>query len=113
MSASRPRPHLCFLQHPEHSSMKRHPAVRVAGLLGIALFTQLTLVAADSTPVWQPSKTAGVTVIAEPDGKAKIVSTTSEFIVDSVASLPAKAGDAFAIELRVKVGIDMSAQPEL
>jgi hypothetical protein len=30
-----------------------------------------------------------------------------------VASLPAKAGDAFGIELRVKVGIDMSTQPEL
>src|SRR5687767_13561543 len=92
--------------------MKRYSAVLVVGFLSLAVFA-LRLVAADVTPVWQPSKTAGAIVIAEPGGKAKVVSTTTEFIVDSVTSLPAKPGDAFAIELRVKVGIDMSAQPEL
>jgi hypothetical protein len=33
--------------------------------------------------------------------------------VDSVASLPAKPGDGFAINVRIRVGIDQSAQPEL
>ncbi len=92
--------------------MKLRALLRRAALLPFAI-TGLRLAAANTAPTWQPPATAGVTLIAQPDGKVQITSTADEFVVDSVASLPAKGGDAFAVDVRVRVGVDMSAQPEL
>ncbi len=89
----------------------------VALLLHTLIVTSLpagALAAADHPPAWQPLKPAGLALERQPDGASRVVSPAAgEFIVDSIASLPAKTGACFEIELRLKAGIDMSAQPEL
>jgi hypothetical protein len=92
--------------------MKFPAPLRLSALLVFAAFS-VRVSAADASSTWQQPASAGVTLTSQPDGKAQIVSTVDEFVIDSVASLPAKVGDAFAIEVRTRVGIDMNAQPEL
>src|SRR5205814_3695349 len=92
--------------------MKFLTPLRGTALLLHALLA-LRIAAAEPTPIWLSPAAPGVTIAHEAGGKARIVSSADEFVLDSTASLPAKGGDAFAIEVRVKVGIDMSAQPEL
>ncbi len=86
---------------------------RHSTLLLTLVFGGLFRLGAADAASWQPSGDARATITPQPDGKAQIASTEQEFTVDSVASLPAKGGDAFAIDVRVRVGIDMNAQPEL
>ncbi len=90
--------------------MKLSPTLRFVPLLALATMGLAPFAAANS---WQPPATDGIIVSAQPDGKIQIVSTKEEFTVDSVATLPAKGGDAFAVEVRTRVGIDMNVQPEL
>src|SRR5687768_2960312 len=94
--------------------MKNVPLLHLPWGRGVltAVFV-VSLTAADAQPTWQRTGTAEVAITPQPDGKVQIASKAAEFTVDSVASLPAKGGDAFAVDVRVKVGIDMNAQLEL
>ena len=72
------------------------------------------LVAADSAPTWLPPQVAGVTAAPQPDGMWHITSPVGgDYSIESSQSLPAKPGDNFGVKVRVQVGIDMNALPEL
>ncbi|MDO8543040.1 MAG: hypothetical protein Q7S40_21555 [Opitutaceae bacterium] len=81
------------------------------------LFTPLSLFpvfAAAQSPGWLPPQTAGVTVTAQPDGNWHLTSpATGDYSIESAESLPAKPGGAFALKVRIQVGLDMNALPEL
>src|SRR5687767_15664614 len=73
-----------------------------------------SLVAADSAPTWLPPQVAGITAAPQPDGIWHITSPVGgDYSIESSQSLPAKPGDSFAVKVRVQVGIDMNALPEL
>ncbi len=94
--------------------MKSAPSNRLLTfLLALAAGTGTFAAAAESAAPWLPPATEGVTVMAQPDGKVQIVSAADQFAVDSIASFPAQGGEAFAIEVRTKVEIEMNVQPEL
>src|SRR5688500_7362643 len=70
--------------------------------------------AADEAPTWLPPKIAGVTATPQPDGSWQLTSSLKgEYSLESGVSLPAKPGDSFAVKMKVQVGIDMNALPEL
>src|SRR5687768_568778 len=93
--------------------MHREPFVR-RFILCVALIVSPRLLAADAMPTWRPPEQAGITAAVQPDGIWHVTSSvTGEYSIDSAQSLPAKAGDSFAVKVRVQVGIDMNALPEL
>src|SRR3954466_367868 len=74
----------------------------------------LCLAAADADAVWLEPKAAGVTATVQADQSWLLTSSLAgEYSVESSKSLPAKHGDSFAIKVRVQVGVDMNALPEL
>lgn len=74
-----------------------------------------SLLAAEQGPVWKVPAPAHVTLTVGEHGIARIASNKerTEFKLESVQTLPAKAGDSFQIKIRLKADSSTRAYPEL
>ena len=65
------------------------------------------------SPEWRPPSETAV-VVAREEAAWKVSSRTEEgFTLESVASHPVRAGDAFAVRVRIRLDIHTKAIPEL
>ena len=100
---------------PPNSGSVFFPAMQLFSLrVLLILIASVPLRAATPDPAWRVPERGGVSVVSDSATEWRIVSTiTDEYAVESAQSVPARPGDCFTINVRVRVGLDTRASPEL